>query len=415
MSDAPAILTAKTSAEILAAVAMACWQKDHDGADCPHDMIPTETDVIEWLPDCPPNAQVEAVRLTSATGLTGSGGPNATSHIASDEWQWMAWRGRAEQDRRATLRTAIADTSDDPDRTLAMLKPQSVLDPPHPPCATFVVCGKGEALARPLETVHRHWAELEGKRPLHPLAPLVRAWQQRPVTVTPETRRDRRILPVVRAGKVPPERKRGMLFGGLVDNRAQTELPLFDAAPVRKSVAILDLADASGVPVMAQGRGAPLPARLFVRAGMSVAPDDRKHDSVRMALTVREFRDGLFPNGWRIGKDWLKLKAALVHARDYTIRLPDGGRWFMLALRRLPFELGGKPSLDDYVVLDIAFPPCASNGPVIDLQVIDQLSVESAPRWRAYIAAHALAWQPGVIPTVLIIDLKSPNLSFRWT
>ena len=26
---------------------------------------------------------------------------------------------------------------------------------------------------------------------------------------------------------------------------------------------------------------------------------------------------------------------------------------------------------------------------------MDRLSVESAPRWRAYIAAHSVAWQPG--------------------
>ena len=66
MSDAPTILTAKTSAEILAAVAMACWQKDQDGADCPHDMIPTETDLIEWLPDCRNGFDAATVRRAEA-------------------------------------------------------------------------------------------------------------------------------------------------------------------------------------------------------------------------------------------------------------------------------------------------------------------------------------------------------------
>ena len=78
--------------------------------------------------------------------------------------------------------------------------------------------------------------------------------------------------------------------------------------------------------MIAQGRGAPLSARLFVRAGPSVKPADRKLQSVRMAFTVREPRDGLFPHGWRIGRDWPRLKAVLTGARDYTIRLPDGGR-----------------------------------------------------------------------------------------
>ncbi len=39
--------------------------------------------------------------------------------------------------------------------------------------------------------------------------------------------------------------------------------------------------------------------------------------------------------------------------------------------------------------------PGSHSGPTVRLPDIDRLSVESAPRWRAYIAAHSLAWQPG--------------------
>ena len=148
----------------------------------------------------------------------------------------------------------------------------------------------------------------------------------------------------------------------------------------------------AGVPVMAQGRGAPLPMRLFVRALASVRPADRELATARLALKVRELRDGLFPNGWRIGQHWPVLRDALLHARDYAIH--DGrGRWWPLALRSMP----DAPGLDDLVVLDVAFPPGSKAGPSIDLPAMDRLSVDSASPWRAYIAAHSVAWQPGLL------------------
>jgi len=248
------------------------------------------------------------------------------------------------------------------------------------------------------KTICEHLSRLaRGPEATDGLALLTLVVEEMPHEITPEPRKDRRIFPVVRSGALIPERQRGMLFGGLLEGRDPSpELPLFEAVPIRKSVAILDLADAAGVPIMARGQGAPLPARLFVRAGLAVQPGDRKRQSIRMAITVRQLRDGLYPNGWRIGKHWSDLKAALIGARDYTIRLPDGGLWFMLALRKLPSEdKHGKPRLDDHVVLDMAFPPNSSDGPVIDLPTLDALSVKSAPRWRAYIAAHALTWEPG--------------------
>ena len=216
-----------------------------------------------------------------------------------------------------------------------------------------------------------------------------------PHEVKPEIRRDKRLLPVVRITETRPERQRGQLFGGLLDGRELPQLPLFPGSiPARKSVAILDIADASGLPVMAQGRGAPLPLRLFVNAGLSVAPQDRKRESVRITLTIRELRDGLFPGRNDMGKYWPKLRDALMSIRDYTIRIPDGGLWFMLALRRLP-DVKGNPSLDDHVVLDVAFPPGASDGPPVDLPALNELGVRSGPGFRAYIAAKALVWLPG--------------------
>ena len=217
--------------------------------------------------------------------------------------------------------------------------------------------------------------------------------EEMPVDVEPETRQDKRILPRIAVSESRPERKAGMLFAGLHEGRRihAPELPLFPEVAPAKRVPILDLVDAAGLPVMARGRGAPLPLRLFVRALASVRPEDRRRPTVGFALRLRELRDGLFPNGgWRVGKHWPELRHALMHARDYAIH--DGrGRWFPVALRYMP----DAPNLDDIIMLEVAFPPGSYSGPVVNLPEMDRLSVDSAARWRAYIGAHSLAWQPG--------------------
>ena len=65
----------------------------------------------------------------------------------------------------------------------------------------------------------------------------------------------------------------------------------------------------------------------------------------------------------------------------------------------LPFRLAGGigdgAGLDDVVLIDVELPPGASHGPVIDRRELAGLGVDSAPRFRAYIASHSVAWLPG--------------------
>ena len=66
----------------------------------------------------------------------------------------------------------------------------------------------------------------------------------------------------------------------------------------------------------------------------------------------------------------------------------------------LPVALKGGASadadLDDLVVLQVMLPPGTGSGAIIDRRELTRLGVESAPRYRAYIAAHSVAWRPGV-------------------
>ena len=82
-------------------------------------------------------------------------------------------------------------------------------------------------------------------------------------------------------------------------------------------------------------------ARLLVRGGLlMIRPEDRGLPIVRVAVTVRELLGAL----WLPGADgrrhdrqhWPLLLDALYRSRDWTVPDAGGGRWFPMALRRLP-------------------------------------------------------------------------------
>lgn len=219
---------------------------------------------------------------------------------------------------------------------------------------------------------------------------------------TPEVRAERRvdpILPVARVREHPAREAGRLIFAGVIEERKSlpAQLPLLPR-PEGPRVPILELSDWRGVPTMARGRGAPLDLRLAVGACILV-PHAARAARGRLAVTVRELRDFLFPNGWQRGRDWPRVRDALFRARDYVIPGP-----FLLAGRRvgtwLPFALRGEPgtdaSLDDLVLIDVELPPGSGHGPVIDRRELSKLGVHSAPRFRSYIAAHSVSWKPGI-------------------
>lgn len=240
--------------------------------------------------------------------------------------------------------------------------------------------------------------------------PIVAAWQKRPELIEHETRKDKRILQKIEFGQPHADRERGMVFGGLTDGREpQRELPLFPALSDRNRVPILELVDTVGLPIMSRGHGAPLELRFAVRSLLSMKPHDRHKLVVRVAMTLGELIAGLYPRGWQRRHQWAPLRAMLLSVRDYGIPI-DGGTavWFPWAVRRLPREHA--PSLDELVVVDLAPPPGASEGPEIHLPTLDLLGLESAPKYRAYIAAHSLNWRKGVTR----IPVDKDRDQWRW-
>ena len=341
----PTYSTAKTTSEIIAAIARAAWWKEHGNTQCPDHMIPTESDLCKYV-------QVSGGGIV-ANDPGEARGPRLFIDVSESKASTVVADDQIEHStmhRLSDIKTAHAD---------------------------FIALSTGD-------------------RGPHPLEQLVQKWQESPPLVERETRKDKRILPKIEVLPVHPAREHGMLFGGLTDGRRplETELPLFPQFSERNRVAILDIVDAAGLPIMAKGKGAPLALRFGIRSLLTVKPQDRHRDSVRLAITLGELAAGLYPTRWR-NRDWPKLRNVLLEARNYGM-LVNGGRslWFPWAVRQLPAEHA--PSIDELVVIDLAFPPGSAEGPLIDLAALDQLGVESAPRYRAYLAVHSLNWQNGV-------------------
>ena len=369
----PTYSTAKTADQIIEAVARAAWWNEHGSVGCPPDKIPTEADLCEHV-------AVEGGALIGGA----LDAPRLLVEIDPVEYAEPLAPARETQQHAGTA--AGGDVS---------------VPRVRPPLRRFMIP----------EDAHAWWLTLpERQSEEHPLLSLVRAWQGRPALVEHEARRDKAIVPKVEAGTIHPDRQHGMLFGGLTDGRKppETQLPLLPELSHRNRVGILDIVDATGVPIMAKGRGAPLALRFGIRSLLTVKPNDRRHDSVRVALTLGELAAGLYAGRWR-NQHWPKLRNVLLEARNYGM-LINGGRslWFPWAVRQLPAEHA--PSIDDLVVIDLAFPPGSAEGPLIDLAALDQLGVESAPRYRAYLAVYSLNWQKGV--TRVPVDKRRGQ--WRW-
>ena len=67
------LIQAKTTRDILHALAGACWDKDHPGKDCPTDKIPAPGELHEWLPKCPPRRRGRACIASRGSSAPGAG------------------------------------------------------------------------------------------------------------------------------------------------------------------------------------------------------------------------------------------------------------------------------------------------------------------------------------------------------
>ncbi|MDE0528039.1 MAG: hypothetical protein OXH85_05050 [Truepera sp.] len=381
---------ATASEEILEVLARRCWHLDHDRAECPLDKLVTVQSVAEQLTETPESVgdwQHDLNRgLNETMQLVRERGSETLQ--PPRRW-WWTWVETSLQDPRPKL-IAVGvgprlDTETVRERRLDEAQEWSE----YPPLLLSV------------EEVHTAWCGLPEPRPPHPLEALVRAWQKRPRRVDLHQRVDP-ILPTIRVSEAVA-RTRGRIFGGLVPQDHEPTLPLFPeaaeaAASILADVPLLALSDATGAPVTARGRGAELSLATLVRGMTLVGLDDREYGIVEIAPSVRDMRDALWPNGWERRHDWPRLRQALRESRDRFIPLPGGAEWWPMVATYLP---GSDAHLDETMILAVTVPPGAAAGTPIDTRRLAQLRPHSGGAYRAYIAVHSLAWQPGVtrVPT----------------
>ena len=241
--------------------------------------------------------------------------------------------------------------------------------------------------------VHVAWCAAPSA-PRHPLAPLVDAWQRRPVVVDADLR-PRAILPEpLRAAR----REHGDqlplgldLAGplGSLRRAEQTILPFEELAPAPSAVVpVLPLAlyDLAGGAMQTRGRGAPVAQRLFFEVLMSVGRTDRlPGQTARVEVTYRDLVTWLWPNlhgrAWDRRRHLPALYRALLELDGMRIEV-DRQLWRMVGVLGLPT---GATRPDDPVAFRVEHLPGSGHGPMIDRDALRRWGLASAPAWRAFL------------------------------
>ena len=210
------------------------------------------------------------------------------------------------------------------------------------------------------------------RRP-NPLAPLLKAWANRPRPAVPNLRRDR-MLPA-KLAMIAPTHPRGerlqKLFSPAAHRRDNLVLPGFEAPDIggpALPLALYGLGDDS--PQRGGGAGAPLALRLFVEAVLAAPYVQRDAgEPVALDIPLRDLLNNLYPAGRkpRPNEYWPRLMRAIEALDSMDARVPwvdlvtgRGGLRRVVAVGDIP---RGPGALDDNVRVVVDLPPGSGPGP----------------------------------------------------
>ena len=240
-----------------------------------------------------------------------------------------------------------------------------------------------------------------------PLAPIVRAWQQRPRPVEPSRRTTERVIPARLAmARTSSQRNARLLFSPAAhadygpDGKQMVMLGF--AKPDTPSPALpLALYDLGAGPTISPGKGAPLALRMFVESVLSVPMDERERGRpVAMSVSLRDFLAWLYPTRTPSPAEyWPRLMGAIEALDSWDARIPLYDPQTKRSELRRVVSVGGIPrgpgALDESVRIIVDLPPGSGNGP----QVSDNIrswGVKSAPAYRLLINLAYQWHNPGV-------------------
>ena len=355
--------------EVLAEVARALWHDTHDGAECPDDAIPTPGALCEWWTDNDPDP-------------TGEGADRMVQLLGEGPWVWRVFRYPRQLDegdirgRRIGFRsTAGGEGAADHDLSaipVSMLVPDLRYDEE---ADEFIAPAQNPFHVLTIARIHQlREAAPKADRPRHPLAPLVAAWQARPVEVAPETRPTAILPESLRAARIAA-------FAGGADPQLPLiltggELGELGTAPVQGTLFDFEAPSTSLVPVLplqlwrnaggadrTRGRGAPISKRVWWAAIANTGTGFRVSDgSVRLRTTLRDLNEWLYPGQRWHPRNLERLRFGLWEADAIRVNW-ERRDWRIVGVEALP---EASTRLDDPLPIRVAMPPGSEHGALID-------------------------------------------------
>ena len=411
---------AESAPDVLRAVARALWKEKHGKeAVCPGDAIPDVDqinafrledataaecegrveEVFRVLPTFGPWVAVPlagrpwAVSLTSMIRLhqpEQSDKPASGDPLGAGAKSVLYWAtAAAVHSIRGPGAKPIQSVS--PDRVIRAVNDdwKATEEPPCPICSDLVkavpdceLCGGTRVGKEPDPPVR------------HPLAPLVRAWQERALPGEWDDR-STAIIPAPFSIVRDLRSAQGTLFpdGAVQPARQHPRLPGFDDGaeaderlPFGRVVPLM-MFDATGTLYESRGQGAPLALRLWIESVTAPALLERGR-AVVLETSLRNLVRRLWPNGWTgPGRDGEKLLAALRAIDGARIPWPGSDEgWRAVSVVNPP----AIRNPDSPVVLTVLLPPGSERGPLVYRNVLREYGVTSAPLYRLGLATAYL-------------------------
>ena len=248
----------------------------------------------------------------------------------------------------------------------------------------------------------RHGNDLAGLG-LRAPPPLARPYRQQ--------QKNRSSLPALRLFKNAEwEAMKEAELPGLVPQRPQLmlELPGLNMDAEWLSW-LLWLYDNSGVDrATAQGRGAPWEQHLWIGAYLHLGIAERDGEWRTLRFATAEVIKWLHPNGWgNVRRDWHRFPQALhrMHERLSHVPVPGLGSVAMI----IPSVIPEKPD-DPLVEFTLRCPSKAARGDRIDWNRLCYYRQQSAPLYRAYLAATALLGRSAIGGQAIPAQIETPIL-----